>query len=368
MATNILLGVTGSVAAIKTTDLVKALSAFGNVQIAATKAGSYFIDQLKLRDPVQPLAPVHTDQAEWPEVYNLGDPILHIELRRWASCLVIAPLDANTLAKLANGICDNLLTCVYRAWDFTRPVIVAPAMNTLMWEHPVTAKHLDAIESHSRNVHVIDPVCKKLACSDVGMGAMAPVDWIAQFVRNRIRWYFPLTRCPGIPINHHPGAFGFQRRKNHHTGVDLYASENQHVFAVEGGEVVHIEQFTGKDVGHKWWEDTWGVMVEGASGVVNYGELHKPSELKVGDRIHRGQKVGYVKRVLFEDRLRKDIPGHSTSMLHLELYKHGTRDFTDWHDPVKNPNLLDPTAMLLDAEGAPSSTLTWDNEEAKTVG
>ena len=55
-------------------------------------------------------------------------------------------------------------------------------------------------------------------------------------------------------------------------------------------------------------------------------------------------------------------------MLHFELYKHGSREFADWHDPQKNPNLLDPTKYLLDAENGPRKTLTWDNAENKTVG
>ena len=69
--------------------------------------------------------------------------MLHIELRKVAKLLVIAPLSANTMGKLANGLCDNLLTCVFRAWDFRSAeaagsVIVAPAMNTFMYEHPLT--------------------------------------------------------------------------------------------------------------------------------------------------------------------------------------------------------------------------------------
>lgn len=56
---------------------------------------------------------------------QVGDPVIHIELRRWADALVIAPLSANTLAKMAGGLCDNLLTCVVRAWDFDRPVLVS---------------------------------------------------------------------------------------------------------------------------------------------------------------------------------------------------------------------------------------------------
>lgn len=63
----------------------------------------------------------------------MGDPVLHIELRRWADVLVLAPLSANTMAKVAHGLCDNLLTSVVRAWDYAKPMIVAPAMNTYMW-------------------------------------------------------------------------------------------------------------------------------------------------------------------------------------------------------------------------------------------
>ena len=126
------------------------------------------------------------DEDEWPgERYERGDPVLHIELRRWADVLLIAPCDANTLAKLALGLTDNCLTCVYRAWDRTRPVILAPAMNTLMWEHPATARHLEQLTADLRDsLRVLMPVNKKLACDDVGLGAMAGrEEIIAAFVR-----------------------------------------------------------------------------------------------------------------------------------------------------------------------------------------
>jgi phosphopantothenoylcysteine decarboxylase len=89
--------------------------------------------------------------------------------------LVIAPASANTLAKLAGGLADNLLTCVARAWDFAggKPVLVAPAMNTAMWVHPLTAAHLAALAAFG--VRVVPPVSKALACGDVGVGALAPV-------------------------------------------------------------------------------------------------------------------------------------------------------------------------------------------------
>jgi phosphopantothenoylcysteine decarboxylase len=354
---NILLGLTGSVASIKAKQLHAALSAIGDVKIIATKTSQHFVGDLKCL----------TDEDEWSSWKKMGDPVLHIELRRWASCLVIAPLSANTLAKLVHGICDNLLTCVFRAWDHRRPVVLAPAMNTFMWDNEPTREQIKKMRSGWR-CRIVEPVEKRLACDDVGMGAMAPIQQIAQIVEASCRWHFPLVRCTGVPINHHPGAFGFHRRKNHHTGVDLYCENGSIVRAVEPGTVVHVGIFTGPKVGHPWWEETWGIMVEGPSGVVNYGEITPLDKIKVGYELNRGEDIGKVKRVLFEDKFRPDIPGHSTSMLHLELYKHGTRDFADWHDVSKNPQLIDPTKELLDAAGAPTITLTWDNIERKTVG
>src|SRR5205807_1588870 len=109
-------------------------------------------------DPIDPERPernpevVYLDEDEWPgrragQRYQREDPVLHIELRRWADVLLIAPLDANTLAKLATGLADNCLTCVWRAWDANRPVVLAPAMNTLMWDHPLTGRHLQQLPS-----------------------------------------------------------------------------------------------------------------------------------------------------------------------------------------------------------------------------
>jgi phosphopantothenoylcysteine decarboxylase len=181
---NILLGVTGSVAAIYTPQLFDDLRQAGHdVKIVATKASLYFFDAIA----IAPETPgernknaLILDEDEWPgERYERGDPVLHIELRRWADMLLIAPLDANTLAKLALGVTDNCLTCVYRAWERTRPVVLAPAMNTLMWDHPATARHLTQIAGDLRGVlHVIEPIEKRLACDDVGLGAMASRDQI----------------------------------------------------------------------------------------------------------------------------------------------------------------------------------------------
>src|SRR6185312_2646266 len=145
----LILGVTGSVAAIKTPELLVALRRAGHeIRVVATGPAMYFVRPDDL-DPMAegggpPSAPVLLrDEDEWPAPgYRRGDPVLHIELRNWADLLVVAPLDANTLAKFALGISDNFLTCIFRAWDFARPVFLAPAMNTLMWQSPVTLRHL----------------------------------------------------------------------------------------------------------------------------------------------------------------------------------------------------------------------------------
>src|SRR5687767_11250221 len=140
---NILLGVTGSVAAVKTPELVAALRARRHaVKVVATDSALYFFDPASL-DPTRVLRNpdvVIVDEDEWPgradgQRYRRGDVVMHVELRRWADLFLVAPLDANTLAKFATGLCDNCLTCVWRAWDPTRPVVLAPAMNTFMWEH-----------------------------------------------------------------------------------------------------------------------------------------------------------------------------------------------------------------------------------------
>jgi phosphopantothenoylcysteine decarboxylase len=208
---NVLLGVTGSVAAIRTPMLFDTLKRSGHqVRVVATDAALYFFDTAEL-DPTHPgrnPAVVTVDADEWPgrhqgRRYRRDDPVLHIDLRRWADLFVIAPLDANTLAKLANGLADNCLTCVWRAWDVTRPIVLAPAMNTLMWEHPLTARHLrqlagdatgqtpppldneqliDWSNDHSTTLLIVAPVSKRLACGDVGAGAMAEVDTISQMV------------------------------------------------------------------------------------------------------------------------------------------------------------------------------------------
>lgn len=190
---NVLVGATGSVAAVRVPTLVESLTAAGHsVQVVATDAAVHFFD------PAGVPCPVVRDADEWPTAgYRRGNPVPHIDLRNWADVFLIAPLDANTLAKLAVGLCDNCLTCVWRAWDAAKPVVLGPAMNTLMWAHPFTRKHLRAvgadfgaghvpghldgdvlvqqINDRAKGLRIVGPIVKELACGDVGVGAMAEV-------------------------------------------------------------------------------------------------------------------------------------------------------------------------------------------------
>lgn len=163
----IILAASGSVAAIKFGILADSLSDWADVRAVATKPALHFIDKQSLSTNVK----LYTDEDEWSSWSKIGDDVLHIELRKWADAMVIAPLSANTLAKVAGGLCDNLLTCIVRAWDYSKPVFVAPAMNTFMWENPFTQKHLEVLKD--LGLSVISPIPKKLACGDYGNGAMA---------------------------------------------------------------------------------------------------------------------------------------------------------------------------------------------------
>lgn len=172
---NILLGLTGSVASILANELFASLEKLGNLKIICTEKALYFVPPRK--------HDLYQDSDEW-HWKQKGDPILHIELRKWADVFVIAPLSANTLGKIANGLCDNLLTSVARAWDFNKPFVVAPSMNTVMWEHPITETQLETLQFWG--VKVVQPQEKTLACGDTGIGAMADIFEITYVVQNRI--------------------------------------------------------------------------------------------------------------------------------------------------------------------------------------
>jgi len=192
----VLLGVTASVAAIKIPEIVQRLVETGHVEeirIIPTETSLKFFNPSTLITPAAATTDaacstrvgnvsvkLFRDSDEWSMWNGRGDPVLHIELVKWADIIILAPLDANTLGKVSNGICDNLLTCVIRAWDLKskKPVVFCPAMNTKMWEHPLTSEQVQRLVSFG--YHYVPPVEKTLMCGDTGIGAMALVDTIIQ--------------------------------------------------------------------------------------------------------------------------------------------------------------------------------------------
>ncbi|XP_048375595.1 phosphopantothenoylcysteine decarboxylase isoform X2 [Sphaerodactylus townsendi] len=171
---HVLVGVTGSVAALKlpllVTELLKIPAV--EVRVVTTERAKHFYNPQELPVKVN----LYDDAEEWQLWKGRTDPVLHIDLRRWADLMLVAPLDANTLAKMANGICDNLLTCTVRAWDLSKPLLFCPAMNTAMWNHPITARQIEQLKSFGYTE--IPCIVKKLVCGDEGLGAMAEVPTI----------------------------------------------------------------------------------------------------------------------------------------------------------------------------------------------
>ena len=185
----LLFGLTGSVATIKARELVHHFQSNQfEIIVIPTERAKHFIqfdDSWCQHGRIKQIeTPCYfEDQDEWSLWKERGDPVLHILLRDWADLLLIAPLDANTLAKLAGGICDNLLTNVVRAWDLKnkKPLLIAPAMNTAMYEHPLTRQQLDILTKNLGYIE-IPSIEKTLMCGQTGIGAMASVESIVEHV------------------------------------------------------------------------------------------------------------------------------------------------------------------------------------------
>lgn len=191
---HLLLAVTGSVASVKLPLLLDELASHFTpaqlqIHVLVTPASTHFLpplDSLYARAPGI-LERIWTNESDFETWLAMGDPVLHIELRKWADVFLIAPTSANTLASCAHGLCSGIVQNTLRAWDWkeTRKgrqrVVMAPAMNTIMWEHPVTDEHIQKVEGWGAKV--LEVVGKKLACGDVGLGGMVSVERLVQVVK-----------------------------------------------------------------------------------------------------------------------------------------------------------------------------------------
>jgi phosphopantothenoylcysteine decarboxylase/phosphopantothenate--cysteine ligase len=168
---NVLLGVTGGIAAYKSAELVRQLQEHGaNVRVIMTRGAQEFITPLTL----QALSgnAVHTELLDESAELGMG----HIELARWADLLLVAPTTAEVMARLCAGRADDLLTTV--ALATAAPLMLAPAMNQQMWQAPATIANLKTLVE--RGIHLIGPAAGDQACGDVGLGRMEEPPVIAK--------------------------------------------------------------------------------------------------------------------------------------------------------------------------------------------
>ena len=171
---NILLGITGGIAAYKSASFARLLIKSGyDVRVIMTASAQAFITPLTL----QALTgnQVHIDLLDESAELGMG----HIELAKWADLLIIAPATANTIAKLAMGIADDLLTTVCLAT--TAPILVAPAMNQQMWQHPSVKLNLQTLTDY--DYEIIQPASGEQACGDIGEGRLPEPEQLLEYVQ-----------------------------------------------------------------------------------------------------------------------------------------------------------------------------------------
>ena len=170
---NVLLGVSGGIAAYKSADLTSQLVKAGaSVRVVMTPSATQFVGPLTF----EALSghPVMVDTFAVGGSADGASAIEHISWAKWADVALIAPATASTLGKLANGIADNALLTVWLALPPSVPQLLCPAMNTMMWDHPSVQANMQTLNEHGL-YRVVDPVSKRLACGDVGVGGLAEV-------------------------------------------------------------------------------------------------------------------------------------------------------------------------------------------------
>ena len=176
---NILLAVTGSISAYKAADLTSQLTKLGHqVKVLMTPAATAFITPLTLQ--------VLSKQAVLVEVMTEGDPkqIQHIDLGKEADLFLVAPASANTIAKLAHGFADTIVTSTALALPSEVKKFLAPAMNTKMLDHPATQNNLETLKSYG--YQIIPPREALLACGDQGSGALASIETILTIIQESL--------------------------------------------------------------------------------------------------------------------------------------------------------------------------------------
>jgi phosphopantothenoylcysteine decarboxylase/phosphopantothenate--cysteine ligase len=168
---NIALGVCGGIAAYKAVEVLRGLQKAGHtVRVAMTKRACEFVQPLTFRA----LSGSHVIVDDYAP--DNPDPIAHITFSQTADLLIVAPATANMIAKFAGGVADDFLSSTYLARS--GPVLVAPAMNTTMWEHPATQRNLAQLRADG--VHIVEPDAGEMACGTIGPGRLSEPERIVR--------------------------------------------------------------------------------------------------------------------------------------------------------------------------------------------
>ena len=172
------LGVSGGIAAYKAVEILRGLQRAGcDVRVAMTKRACEFVQPLTFR-AISGSHVIVDDYAP-----DNPDPIAHITFSQTVDLLVIAPATANIIAKFANGVADDFLTSTYLAC--TAPVLIAPAMNTTMWQHPATQRNLEQLRADGKEI--IEPDAGEMACGTIGPGRLSEPERIVAAALEMLR-------------------------------------------------------------------------------------------------------------------------------------------------------------------------------------
>jgi len=170
---SILLIITGSISAYKSADIIRRLREKDiTVKSVMTKSAEEFITPLLIASLSE--QPTYTDMWSLKDETEIG----HIKLSREADLILVAPASANIIGKLANGLCDNLASTILMATD--KPIMVAPAMNPVMWSNPATQDNISTLKS--RGIEILEPESGLMACGETGVGRLMKVDNIVKGV------------------------------------------------------------------------------------------------------------------------------------------------------------------------------------------
>lgn len=258
---NILIGVCGGIAAYKACDVVSQLSKCGySIKVMMTKHATKFVSPLTFETLTHNKVAIDLfdDDNE--------DPIAHINLAKWADCLVLVPATANMIAKVVHGIADDMISTTCLAC--TCPKLIFPAMNVNMYENPVTQQNLE--KAKELGFHIIEPVCGHLACNDIGKGKLVSVPTIVDTIKEQFQE--PVLKGKTVLISAGPTQEALDPVRyltNHSSGKQGYALANQaknlgaNVILVAGpNQCPRIEGVEQIDVENA--QDMFDAMVENA--------------------------------------------------------------------------------------------------------